>query len=118
MRLLADLVVVLHLAFILFATLGGLLVLKWRWVAWAHVPAAAWGAFIELTGGICPLTPLETSLRAAAGQDAYEGDFVQHYLLPIVYPAGLTTDVQYVLGIVLLVLNASIYAFLWRRERG
>ena len=83
-----------------------------------HVPAAAWGAFIELTGGVCPLTPLEISLRAAAGQQAYEGDFVEHYLVPLIYPPGLTLDIQLALGILLLALNAAIYAFVWRRRRG
>lgn len=116
MRLLADLVVVLHLAFILFASLGGLLVFKWRWVAWAHVPAVVWGVFIELTGRVCPLTPIETSLREAAGQEGYEGDFVEHYIVPIVYPQALTFDIQVALGILLLALNAVIYAWVWRRR--
>jgi hypothetical protein len=115
-RLLADLIVLLHLAFILFASLGGLLVFKWRWIAWAHVPAVAWGAWIELTGGVCPLTPIETSLREAAGQGGYEGDFVEHYIVPIVYPRALTFDIQVALGVFLLGLNAVIYAWVWRRR--
>jgi hypothetical protein len=114
-RLLADLVVVLHLAFILFASLGGLLVFKWPRVAWVHAPAVVWGVFIELTGRVCPLTPIERSLREAAGQEGYQGDFVEHYIIPIVYPPALTFDIQVALGVFLLGLNAVIYAWLWRR---
>lgn len=113
---LADLVVVLHLAFVLFVVLGGLLALRWRWVPWLHLPAAAWGGFIEATGRICPLTPLENSLRAAAGGSGYEGDFIQHYLIPIVYPPALTREIQLALGALLLVVNLVIYGAVWRRR--
>lgn len=117
-RLLADLVVLLHLAFVVFAVAGGLLVLRWRWVAWLHLPALAWAAFVEFSGRICPLTPLENTLRAAGGEAGYAGDFVEHYLLPVLYPVGLTQDVQLLLGAGLVVLNACVYGFLaWRRPR-
>jgi hypothetical protein len=115
--LLAALVVVLHLSFVVFATLGGLLVLRWPRAAWLHVPALVWGAFVELDSRICPLTPLENALRRAAGRAGYEGDFVTHYLVPILYPVGLTVDVQFALGFFLIVLNAIIYAFVWQRGR-
>lgn len=116
-QLLADLVVLLHLTFVLFALLGGLLVLRWRRVAWIHVPALVWGAFVEVTGRICPLTPLENRLQMAAGRTGYEGDFVVHYLVPILYPAGLTLDIQLALGVVLVVFNLIVYAFVWRRGK-
>ena len=115
-QLLADLVVVIHLLFILFVALGGLLALRWRWVPWLHLPAAAWGGFVELTGRICPLTPLENQLRRAAGSAGYEGDFIEHYLLPVIYPAGLTREIQFGLAALLVVLNAVIYTIVWRRR--
>jgi hypothetical protein len=114
--LLADLVVVLHLAFAIFAVAGGLLAVRWPRAAWIHLPAAAWGAFIELSGRICPLTPLEQHLRRAAGQAGYEGDFVAHYVLPVLYPAGLTRGAQIVLAAALLAVNVVIYAVVWRRH--
>lgn len=110
---LADLVVVTHLLFILFMAVGGLLALRWRWFPWVHVPAALWGVLLELGGWFCPLTPLETRLRRAAGAEAYEGSFVEHYLLPVIYPAELTREVQIVLGLVLVGVNALVYAFVW-----
>jgi hypothetical protein len=116
-QLLADLVVVLHFLFILFVAFGGLLALRWRWMPWLHLPAAAWGGFIELTGRICPLTPLENQLRRAAGSSGYEGDFIEHYLLPVIYPAGLTREVQLVLAAVVVILNAVIYTIVWKRWR-
>ena len=115
-RLLADLVVVLHLAFVLFTVLGGLLAHRWRWVPWVHVPASAWGAFVEITGRVCPLTPLENRLRGAAGGFAYEGDFIEHYLAPIVYPSGLTREIQLALATLLVIVNGAIYTTLWRRR--
>lgn len=114
-QLLADLVVLLHGAFVLFATLGGLLALRWPRLAGIHLPALGWGAFVELTGRICPLTPLENRLRTAAGGPGYEGDFVVHYLLPVLYPTGLTLDVQFLLGVILLASNVAIYSVAWRR---
>ena len=112
---LADLVVALHFAFIVFAALGGLLALRWRWTAAVHLPAAAWGAFVEVTGRVCPLTPLENRLRAAAGDATYQGDFIGRYLSAAVYPAGLTVDVQVALGLLLVLVNAVVYWLVWRR---
>jgi hypothetical protein len=117
-RLLADLVVLLHLAFILFAALGGVLALRWRGIVWVHVPAVIWGALIELRGWLCPLTPLENRLREAGGAAPYDAGFIEHYLLPVIYPAGLTRETQVLLGVALLALNAAIYAMVvtrWRR---
>ena len=116
-KLLADLVVVFHFLFIVFAIIGGVLVLPWRWIACLHLPCVAWGAAVELSGRVCPLTPLENSLRAAGGGAAYSGGFIQHYLLPVIYPTGLTRDVQLALACILLSLNAAIYFFVWRRAR-
>ncbi|WP_454736830.1 DUF2784 domain-containing protein [Cupriavidus necator] len=114
---LADLVVVAHGLFILFVVAGGLLALRWPRVAWLHLPAAAWGVLIEWFGWICPLTPLENTLRKAAGQAGYSGGFVERYLLPLIYPPGLTPAVQLWLGLVVLVVNVAIYALWWRRRR-
>ncbi|CAN7531054.1 DUF2784 domain-containing protein [Cupriavidus necator] len=114
---LADLVVIVHGLFILFVVAGGLLALRWPRVAWLHLPAAAWGVLIEWSGWICPLTPLENTLRQAAGQAGYSGGFVERYLLPLIYPAGLTPAVQLWLGLVVLVVNAAVYALWWRRRR-
>jgi hypothetical protein len=108
-RALADTVLVLHLAFVLFAVGGGLLVLYRRSVAWLHVPAAAWAGLISLGGWICPLTPLENHLRHLGGQAGYAGGFVEHYLLSVLYPDGLTRGVQVALGIGVLVLNLVVY---------
>ncbi len=119
-RLAADAVLVAHLAFILFALLGAALTPRWRWTPIVHVPAAAWGLFIELTGRICPLTYLENSLRIKAGQSGYPESFIEHYLLAIVYPAGLTREVQFVLAGVVIISNAAIYGWLiyaWRASR-
>ena len=116
-RWLADATVALHLAFILFVVLGGLLALKdVRW-AYLHLPAVAWVAWLEFSGAICPLTPLENALRIRAGQAGYEGGFIDHYLLPLIYPAGLTPQIQVGLGIGVVVLNVIIYGWLWRRRR-
>ena len=116
LRLLADLVLVAHLGFIVFAALGGLLALRWRRAPLAHLPAAAWGAYIELTGGVCPLTPLENALRSAGGGTGYSGDFIEHYLVPVIYPAALTAGTQRLLAVGLVLLNAAVYGFvLWRR---
>lgn len=114
--LLADLVLVLHVGFILFVILGGLLALRWPRTALVHLPAAVWGVLIELRGWICPLTPLENALRRTAGQAGYEGGFVENYLLPVVYPDGLTRDTQFVLAALVVLLNAGIYGRVWRRR--
>jgi len=112
----ADIIVLLHFAFILFVSAGGLLVLRWPRLAWLHLPCVAWGVLIEATGGICPLTPLEMRFRLAAGGPGYSGDFIDHYLLPMIYPAGLTRGVQIGLGIALLLFNLIIYVFAWYRR--
>lgn len=116
--LLADLVVVVHFAFVLFVVLGGLLVLRWPRLAYVHLPAAAWGVLIEFAGWTCPLTPLEQSLRQRAGGHGYSGSFIEHYLLPLLYPSALTRDIQLVLGSVALVVNLGIYAYVLRRRSG
>jgi Protein of Unknown function (DUF2784) len=114
---LADALVVFHLLFVLFVGLGAFLVLRWPQVAWAHLPAAIWGAGIELTGGICPLTPLEHELRRRAGEAVYRGDFVGHYLLPVLYPAGLTRGAQLALAALVIGVNLSVYGVVLRRRR-
>ena len=114
-KILADLVVVLHFLFIVFAIFGGVLALRWRWIPWLHLPCVTWGAAVELTGRVCPLTPLENSLRAAGGAAGYPGGFIEHYLLAAIYPAGLTREIQLALAGILLSLNAAVYFFVWRR---
>lgn len=114
-RLLANAVVVFHALFIVFVVCGGLLAWRWRWVAAIHLPCALWGILIEYRGGICPLTPLENSLRARAGQQGYSGGFIEQYLLPAMYPGGLTPRVQVVLGTAVLLVNLFAYAVLIRR---
>jgi hypothetical protein len=116
-HLLADLVVGVHALFVAFVVAGGLLALRWPWVAILHLPAAIWGALIELEGWICPLTPLENALRAAAGEAGYQGGFIEHYLLPVLYPAGLTRGMQLVLGSVVIAVNVLVYGFLLARWR-
>lgn len=112
----ADLVLVVHLAFILFILFGGFLALRWKIVPWLHLPTVVYGAAIEFVGWVCPLTPLENKLRVLADQQGYESGFVEHYLLPIVYPSGLTDSVQLVLGTVVIILNVVIYAIVWKRR--
>lgn len=116
-RLLADAVLLLHLLFVAFAVAGGLLALRWRWMPLVHLPALTWGATVELMGWICPLTPLENMLRAAGGEAGYSGSFVEHYLMPMLYPAALTRDTQWLLGGGLLAFNAVVYLVLWLRRR-
>jgi hypothetical protein len=112
----ADLVASLHFAFVVFVVVGGLLVLRWpRW-AWLHLPAVFWGAWIELMGWLCPLTPLENRLRHTAGLAGYEGGFVEHYLLPVLYPASLSRSVQIVLGLSVLLINIALYSLIFRRR--
>ncbi|MEP9317450.1 DUF2784 domain-containing protein [Pseudomonas sp. LABIM340] len=114
-RLAADAVVLLHLGFILFVLLGGLLVLRWPRLAWLHVPAAAWGMAVEFLHLYCPLTPLENHFRALAGDSGYSGGFVEHYLIPLIYPAGLTETTQVALGLVVAAVNLPPYLLLLRR---
>ncbi len=116
-RIAADGILALHLAFVLFALLGGLLVLRSPGLAWLHLPAVAWAAFVEITGRLCPLTPLEVALRQAAGDAGYAGDFLEHYLVAVIYPEGLTHNVQIILGATVLVVNVAIYAAVLRRSR-
>jgi hypothetical protein len=116
-RLLADAVLLLHLLFVAFVVGGGLLALRWRWMPWLHLPTLAWGATVEFTGWICPLTPLENILRAAGGEAGYSGGFIEHYLLPTLYPAALTREAQWLLGSGLLAFNAVVYLALWLRRR-
>jgi hypothetical protein len=112
----ADLVVALHAAFALFVALGALLAFRWRRVMWAHVPAAAWGVLIEFSGWVCPLTPLENALRLRAGEAAYSGDFIQHYVVPALYPNNLTHETQLAIGSAALLGNVLIYGCLFHRR--
>jgi len=113
---LADAVLILHLAFILFVVLGGLLVLRHPRLIWLHLPVAAWGALIEFAGWICPLTPLEKRLLALGGDEAYSGGFISHYIVQLIYPEGLTRELQWLLGALVLAINAAVYYRLWRRR--
>lgn len=115
-RTLADLVVLLHAGFVLFVVLGGLCVLRWPRAAWFHLPAALWGAGIELLGAICPLTPLENDLRRLGGEAGYTGGFVEHYVLPVLYPDGLTRGDQLALGIFVAVLNIVVYTIIFNKR--
>ncbi len=112
-RVVADLVVVVHLSFMVFVVLGGLLALRWHWAAWVHLPAALWGAALEFFGWSCPLTPLESWLRRASGAGGYSGGFIEHYVLPIIYPAELTREMQLVLGAFVIAINLAIYTLVW-----
>jgi hypothetical protein len=116
-RAAADAILVAHFAFVLFVVLGALLVLRWPRLAWLHVPAVVWAAFLEFSGTICPLTPLEVNLRQQAGEAGYTGGFIDHYLVSLLYPEGLTRDTQTMLGAVVVVINAAIYIVAFRRSR-
>jgi len=117
-HILANAVVAVHFGFILFVVLGGLLALRWKWCVFLHVPAFAWGALIEFAGWICPITPLEKIFRAKAGLSGYETGFIEHYLLSVIYPDGLTRGIQIGLGVLVLALNAGVYGFiLWKRKK-
>ncbi|HMN83670.1 MAG TPA: DUF2784 domain-containing protein [Burkholderiaceae bacterium] len=113
-RLAADAVVLVHLAFIVFAFAGGLLVLRDRRWAWLHLPAVAWACWVEFSGRICPLTPLELALRQRAGDAGYSGGFIDHYLIPLIYPPGLTPAMQTLIGLAVLLVNAGLYLRAWR----
>jgi len=115
-RFLADLTVLLHLAFVLFVVLGGLAVLWRRKVLWLHIPAVLWGALIEFYGWICPLTPLENWLRIKGDEPAYSGGFIVHYILPVLYPEGLTPGAQKILGTLVIAINAAIYLWIIARR--
>lgn len=116
-RGLADFVLLVHLVFVVFVALGGLLVLRWPRLAWVHVPVALYGALIEFVGFICPLTPLENAFRRRGGEAGYEGGFVEHYITAVLYPSGLTREIQIAVGIGVLALNAVIYGIVLRRRR-
>lgn len=105
----ASIIVVVHFLFVLFVVFGGLFVLKWPNLIWAHLPAVTWGALIQFYGWACPLTPLENRLRVAGGKEGYGGGFIEHYMLPLLYPPGLTRDTQVLLGAGVLVLNLVVY---------
>lgn len=117
-RLLADIVVIIHLGFVVFVVLGGFLLRRWPRLVWVHVPAAVWGVMIEFAGWICPLTPLENEFRERGGQAGYEGGFIDHYLVPLLYPGALTRPVQLSLGVLALGINVLAYwlFFRWRRR--
>src|SRR5918996_4100262 len=113
-RLAAEAVVVIHFAFVLFVVLGGLLVLRWPRLAYVHIPAAVWGTLIEFAGWICPLTPLEKMLRERAGGAGYDGGFIEHYLIPVLYPGALTREIQLGLGAVVVGVNLFVYLYVLR----
>jgi hypothetical protein len=117
LSLLADVVVLIHFAFVVFVIAGGVLVWRWPRLAWLHVPCALWGAAVEFGGWICPLTPLENSLRERAGEAGYQGDFVARYVLPVLYPENLTREMQLAFGGVVLLVNGLAYWRLIRRRR-
>ncbi len=117
-RFLADALVVIHFGFILFVIFGALGALRYRWWPWLHLPVVAWGISIEWIGWICPLAPLENRFRALAGQGGYEGGFIEHYLIPLIYPDGLTRGVQWTLGALVLAINLGLYAWVARRRKG
>src|SRR5918995_4147781 len=116
-RSLADAVLVLHFAFVLFVALGSLAALRWPRVAWVHIPVTLYGAIIEFVGFICPLTPLEIWLRARGGEAGYEGDFIEHYITAALYPSGLTRELQIAIGMAVLLVNAAVYGQLLRLRR-
>jgi hypothetical protein len=115
-RVLADLVLVVHGLFVVFVVAGGLLTLRWPRVAWIHLPLAAWGAWVEFGNRVCPLTPLENHLRGLAGEAGYEGGFLERYLFGLLYPEGLTREVQIVLGTFVVVVNVVVYVVVARRR--
>jgi hypothetical protein len=116
-RLAADALVLLHALWLAFVVFGALLALRWRRVLWAHVPVVAWGALVEFTGWVCPLTPWENDLRRLGGQEGYAGGFIERYVTAIIYPEGLTREIQIGLGVGVLVLNAGLYWWVLRRSR-
>ena len=116
-RYAADAVLLLHLAFITFAVFGGLIAIWWRKILFIHLPAAAWGVFVEFTGRVCPLTSLENTLRIKSGIAGYSESFVEHYLLRIIYPEYLTREIQYFLGALVVIVNIVIYLWLFYRLR-
>lgn len=116
-RVFADLVLILHLGFVVFVVLGGLLVLRWPAIMALHIPAAVWGVMIEFTGWLCPLTPLENWLRVRGGELGYSGGFIEHYIQPVLYPSGLTRGIQIALGTLVVLLNLTAYSIVLSRSR-
>ena len=114
-KILADAIVLAHVGFIVFAVFGGLLVLKWKRLAWLHIPAVIWAVVVEVSNWYCPLTPWEIRLRQLSGASGYETGFVEHYILPILYPAALTKKIELVLGLSVLLINIAVYSWVWRR---
>ncbi len=114
---LADLLVVFHLVFILYVIAGALLIFKWPKTLWLHLPSCFWGMTVEFAGWICALTPWEIRLRRLAGEEGYTGSFIEHYLIPIIYPSGLTREVQMVLGGTVLIVNLSLYTLILIKSR-
>jgi len=114
-RIAADAVLLVHFAFVAFVVLGGLLLLRWPALAWIHLPAVAWAAIVELAGWVCPLTPLEVTLRQAAGVSGYSGDFLEHYIVALLYPEGLTRTLQVSLGAFVILINVFLYSAVLRR---
>jgi len=113
--LLANLLVLLHLAFVLFVVFGAILVRYRRWVMWVHLPAALWGAVISAIGGVCPLTPWENHFRQLAGQSGYQGGFIEHYIIPVLYPSALTLDLQRAEAVFVVIVNAGLYLWVWKK---
>lgn len=117
-RALADCVLVLHFGFIVFVIVGGFFALRWRWLPWVHLPAVVWAMVLELSGWICPLTPLEIWLLRASGEAGYTGGFIEHYALPVIYPTALTHEIQFYLGLGVFLINFGAYSFVyWRWSR-
>ena len=116
-RIAADAVLVVHFLFVVFVVAGGMLVLRWPKLAWIHLPAVLWAALVELNGWICPLTPLEVTLRHAAGEAGYSGDFIEHYVVALLYPEGLTREMQMIFGGLVVLINGAVYVILARRAR-
>jgi len=115
-RILADIVVLIHLCFIVFSVFGGFLVIRRGWWVWVHVPAVLWAALIEFGGWLCPLTPIENWLRRTDGAAGYESGFVENYIIPIIYPSSLTQEIQIILGLLVLTINLFIYGWVWYRR--
>lgn len=117
LRLLADLVVLLHGAYIVYVLLGALLVRRWAWTVWPHLAAVAWGVYVAAFHRVCPLTPLEVTLRLRAGEAGYSGGFVAHYVIPVIYPSGLTAAIQVGEAVLVVAVNVALYAWVWRARR-
>jgi len=113
----ANLLLIVHLLFIVFVVLGALLILKWRWLVYLHLPAVIWGVLIEFNHWVCPLTPWENQLRLSAGEAGYNTGFIEHYLLPLIYPANLTDNIQVILGSLVIIINLTLYTWLGLKLR-